>query len=201
MIGRGQVGRAFVVPAVSELTEYQLEVRRGVPRPLAARGLRAAGEYLRPCYFQHGETDAESEQGGANSPADTSGPTPAAAIAAGGGRGTPRSAESDRSSRLPKPMDGLRDDRRAGASGAGARLAVVSPRGRPECGNELVAGVTRSTLSPTADPNSSLYTSRMRLADHPWSDCSPIGEAASWTTRPSHPSRLARCDRFPSRTW
>ena len=128
-------------------------------------------------------------------------PALAAAIASGDGRGTPRGTESDGSSRLPKPMDGLRDDRRAGASGAGSRLAVVSPRGRPECGNELVAGVTRSTLSPTADPNSSLYTSRMRLADHPWSDCSPIGEAASWTTRPSHPSRLARCDRFPSRTW
>ena len=158
-------------------------------RPLAVPSLGAAGEYLRPCYFQHGETDAESEQGGANSPADTSGPTPAAAIATGGGRGTPRGAASDRSSRLPKPMDGLRDDRRAGASGARSRLAVVSPRGRPEDGNELVAGVTRLTLSPAADPNSSLYTNWLSWADHPLSDCSSNGEVAGWTSCPSLPSQ------------
>ena len=126
----------------------------------------------------------------------------AAAIPPGGGRGTPRGAESDRSSRLPKPLDGLGDDRRAGASGAGARLAVVSPMGRPEDGNELVAGVTRSTLSPTAGPSSSLCTKwmGMGLADHPWSDCSSSGEAASWASRPSLHSRQELCDRFPSQT-
>jgi len=171
-----------------------------VRRPLVARGLGAAGEHLRPCYFQQGETDSESEHRRANSPTDISRPAPAAAIASGGGRGTPRGAVSDRSSRLPKPMDGLRDDRRAGASGARSRLAVVSPRGRPEDGNELVAGVTRLTLSPAADPNSSLYTNWLSWADHPLSDCSPNGEAAGWTSRPSLPSQLARCDRFPSQT-
>ena len=38
-------------------------------RPLAARGLGAAPEYLRPCYFPEGETDAEGERRGSNSPA------------------------------------------------------------------------------------------------------------------------------------
>ena len=41
-----------------------------MPRPPAARGLGAAPEYLPPCYFQHGERDAESERRGANSPTD-----------------------------------------------------------------------------------------------------------------------------------
>ena len=110
-------------------------------RPLAAPGLGAAPEYLRPCYFPDVGRAAESEHCGANSPADIFRAARAAAIPTGGGRGTPRGAASDRSSRLPKPMDGLRDDRRAGASGEGSRLAVVSPRGRPEYGNELVVRV------------------------------------------------------------
>lgn len=39
-------------------------------RPLAARGLGAAPEYLRPCYFQHGER----ERRGADSSADVTAP-------------------------------------------------------------------------------------------------------------------------------
>lgn len=43
-------------------------------RPLAARGLGAAPEYLRPCCFQQGEIDAESERRGADSSADVTAP-------------------------------------------------------------------------------------------------------------------------------
>ena len=41
-------------------------------RPLAARGLGAAGEDLRLCCFQQGEIDAESVHRGANSLVDIS---------------------------------------------------------------------------------------------------------------------------------
>ena len=200
MIGRGRVGRAFAVPAVSELTEYQLGVRRGVPRPLAARGLDAVSEDLRPCCCTHGETYAERARRGQLA-GRQSRSARAAAIAAGGGQGTPRGAESDRSSGLPETGDGLGDDLRTGALGAGSRPAVVSPRERPEDGNELVAGVIRSTVLPTAGPSSSLHTNQLSWADYPWSDCSSSGEVADWTGGPTLRSRLDVCDRFPSQTW
>ena len=43
-------------------------------RLLAARGLGTAPEYLRPCYFPDGETDAEGERRGSNSLADVPSP-------------------------------------------------------------------------------------------------------------------------------